>query len=113
MEGKRNLYYYYFIIVEGQRLGGSAMPKKAGCEDGVVVVNGVDDADGEVEDCSWQLFEKRKVVGTNLLPTLFLKIKTNISAIHSNWQREMRLLLANSPASPMKIFIINFHGNEK
>ena len=50
------------------------MPKKAGCEDGVVVVNGVDDADGEVEDCSWQLFEKRKVVGTNLLPTLFLKM---------------------------------------
>ena len=64
------------------------------------------------KDFSWRLFEKIKVVATNHQPTLSFRKKNNILALHSNWQGKMRLLLAISPASPMKIFIINFHGNE-
>ena len=71
---KKIIYIFIILLLRRPTAWRQCNAKRAGFGDGVVVVYGVDDDDGEVEDCSWQLFEKRKVVGTNLLPTLFLKM---------------------------------------
>ena len=55
-QGQRNYLYFYYW--ECQLLGGSAMPRKTGCEDGVVVVYGVDDDDGD-EGLFLAIWEKK------------------------------------------------------
>ena len=101
------LYYYYFII-DGGRQGGSAMPRlTSGDDDDDGEVDGVDDDD---EDGNYFLVGCEKKKGWESHPPSNLILRRNIInwPRRSNWQREKRLLFANSPASPMENFYYQF-----